>query len=165
MCSSDLDRRAKEEQYGYEFERQRKLNADEFAEKKRLQERQLAEAGAAKDKNWGEREKVLAAAAAEIDGLRAKAEAAPKLLEEESKKARERAIARVTAEAKHEAELLEKESAANIEVFELKIKALDERITRQVAQLADLQKQLGTALEQGQNLAHKAIEGTSGGKK
>ena len=100
-------------------------------------------------------------AAAEIDGLRAKAEAAPKLLEEESKKARERAIARVTAEAKHEAELLEKESAANIEVFELKIKALDERITRQVAQLADLQKQLGTALEQGQNLAHKAIEGLS----
>ena len=40
--------------------------ADEFAEKKRLQERQLGEAGAAKDKNWGEREKVLAAAASEI---------------------------------------------------------------------------------------------------
>jgi hypothetical protein len=156
---------AKEEQYTYEFERQRKLNADEFAEKKRLQERQLGEAGAAKDKNWGEREKVLAAAASEIEALRAKVEAAPKQVEEESKKAREKAIARITAESKHEADLLEKESAANIEVFELKIKALEERITRQVAQLVDLQKQLGTALEQGQNLAHKAIEGTSGGKK
>jgi hypothetical protein len=159
------DRRGKEEQYSYEFERQRKLNADEFAEKKRLQERLLGEAGAAKDKNWGEREKLLAAAAGEIEALRAKVEAAPKLQEEESKKARERAIGRITGEAKHEADLLEKESAANIEVFELKIKALEERITRQVTQLADLQKQLGTALEQGQNLAHKAIEGTSGGKK
>lgn len=159
------ERRGKEEQYTYEFERLRKLNADEFAEKKRLQERQLAEAGAAKDKNWAEREKLLAAAAGEIEALRAKVEAAPKQIEEESKKAREKAIARITAETKHEADLLEKESAANIEVYELKIKALEERITRQVTQLADLQKQLGTALEQGQNLAHKAIEGTSGGKK
>jgi hypothetical protein len=49
-------------------------------------------------------------------------------------------------------------------VFELKIKSLEERIQRQVGQLADLQKQLGTALEQTQNLAHKAIEGTSGKK-
>ncbi len=159
------ERRAKEEQYTYEIERQRKLSADEFAEKRRLLDRQLAEAGAAKDKNWGEREKLLAAASAEIDALRAKVEAAPKHLEEESKKARERAIGRITGEAKHEAELLEKESAANIEVFELKIKALEDRIGRQLTQLGDLQKQLSTALEQGQNLAHKAIEGTSGGKK
>lgn len=159
------DRKGKEEQYGYEIDRQRKLSADEFAEKKRLLERQLAESGAAKDKNWGEREKLLAGAAKEIERLRGVVEAAPKTLEEESKKARERAIGRITGEAKHEAELLEKESAANIEVFELKIKALEERIGRQLTQLADLHKQLTTALEQGQNLAHKAIEGTSGGKK
>ncbi len=159
------DRKAKEEQYTYEIDRQRKLGTDEFAEKKRLLERSLSETGATRDKNWGEREKVLAAANAEIEALRARAEAAPKQLEEEAKKARERAIGRITAEAKHEAELQERESAANIEVFELRIKALEERIARQVAQLGELQKQLGTALEQGQNLAHKAIEGTSGGKK
>jgi len=159
------DRKAKEEQYTYEIERQRKLGADEFAEKKRLLERSLSETGATRDKNWGEREKLLAAASAEIEALRAKVEAAPKQLEEETKKARERAIGRITAEAKHEAELQDRESAANIEVFELRIKALEDRITRQLAQLGELQKQLGTALEQGQNLAHKAIEGTSGGKK
>jgi hypothetical protein len=159
------ERKAKEEQHTYEAQRLGKLSADEFAEKQRLQQRALAEAGATKDKDWGEREKLLSAAAAEIDALRAVVDAAPKQLEEESKKARERAIGRITGEAKHEAELLEKESAANIEVYELKIKALEDRITRQISQLADLQKQLGTALEQGQNLAHKAIEGTSGGKK
>ena len=159
------DRKAKEEQYTYEIERQRKLGTDEFAEKKRLLERSLSETGATRDKNWGEREKLLAAASAEIEALRAKVEAAPKLLDEETKKSRERAIGRITAEAKHEAELQERESAANIEVFELRIKALEDRITRQLAQLGELQKQLGTALEQGQNLAHKAIEGTSGGKK
>jgi len=159
------DRRAKEEQYTYEIDRQRKLTTDEFAEKKRLLERSLAEAGASKDKNWGEREKLLAAASSEIEALRARVEAAPKQLEEDSKKARERAIGRITAEAKHEAELQDRESAANIEVFELRIKALEDRIARQLTQLSELQRQLGTALEQGQNLAHKAIEGTSGGKK
>ena len=159
------DRRAKEEQYTYEIDRQRKLSADEFAEKKRLLERSLAETGASKDKNWGEREKLLAAASGEIEALRARVDLAPKQLEEETKKARERAIGRITAEAKHEAELQERESAANIEVFELRIKALEDRIARQLTQLSELQRQLGTALEQGQNLAHKAIEGTSGGKK
>ena len=159
------ERRGKEEQYTYEIERQRKLNTDENAEKKRLLERTLAETGAAKDKNWGEREKLLAAAAAEIDGLRAKAEGFPKQLADEGKAARERAIGRITGETRHDAELLEKESAANIQVFELKIKSLEERIARQVAQIADLQKQLSTALEQTQILAQKAIEGTSGGKK
>ncbi len=159
------ERRAKEEQYSYEIERQRKLSADEYAEKKRLQERSLAESGAAKDKNWGEREQLLTAATAEIEALRAKVEGLPRQLEEESKKARERAIGRIGGEAKHEAELLEKESAANIQVYELKIKSIEERIARQVAQVNDLQKQLVTALEQTQILAQKAIEGTSGGKK
>jgi chromosome segregation ATPase len=158
------DRKAREEQYGYEIERQRKLGADDFAEKRRLLERQLGETGAQKDKNWGEREKVLAAAKAEIEQLRVKVDTFPKELEEQGKKAREKAISKVAADAKFEAELLEKETSANIEVFELKIKSLEERIQRQVGQLADLQKQLGTALEQTQNLAHKAIEGTSGKK-
>ncbi len=158
------DRKAKEEQYTYEIDRQRKLIADEFAEKKRLLERTLGESGAAKDKNWGEREKVLAAAKAEIEALRVKVDGIPKELDEAAKKSREKTISKVAAEAKFEAELLEKETAANIEVFELKIKALDERIVRQAAQLIDLQKQLTTALDQSQALAHKAIEGTSSKK-
>jgi hypothetical protein len=158
------DRKAKEEQYGYEIDRQRKLLADEFAEKKRLLERSLAEAGAQKDKNWGEREKVLTVAKAEIEALRVKIEGIPKELEEAAKKSREKTISKVAAEAKFEAELLEKETAANIEVYDLKLKSLEERIVRQAAQLVDLQKQLATALDQTQALAHKAIEGTSGKK-
>jgi hypothetical protein len=158
------DRKAKEEQYVYEIERLRKLQADEFAEKKRLLQRALGESGAQKDKNWGEREKVLTAAKAEIEALRVKVEGFPKELDEAAKKAREKTITKVAAESKFEAELLEKETAANVEVYELKLKSLDERIVRQATQLVDLQKQLTTALDQTQNLAHKAIEGTSGKK-
>ena len=158
------DRKAKEEQYTYEIDRQRKLIADEFAEKKRLLERGIGESGAQKDKNWGEREKVLTAAKAEIEALRVKIEGIPKELDEAAKKSREKTISRVAAETKFEAELLEKETAANIEVYELKLKSLEERIARQAAQLVDLQKQLTTALDQTQALAHKAIEGTSGKK-
>lgn len=159
------ERKAKEEQYTYEVERQRKLSADELAEKQRLLARTLAETEATREKSWGEREAALAAASREIEALRERAAATPKQLEEESRKARERAIARVTSEAKHEADLQEREGVANIEVFELKVAALDERIARQLAQVSELQRQLGTALEQGQSLAHKAIEGTSGGRK
>ena len=159
------ERQAKEEQYSYALARQRKLSADELAEQQRLQERTLAETEATRAKHWGEREALLTAASGEIEALRERVAAAPKQLEEEARNARERAIARVAGEAKHEAALHEREEAANIEVFELKLAALEQRIARQLAQLDELQRQLGTALEQGQSLAHKAIEGTSGGRK
>ncbi len=158
-------RQGQEEQYAYEIDRQRKLSADEFNEAQRVLTRDLAEAEASKVKNWSEREAKLAAAAAEIEALRTQVAAQPQKVEDETKKARERAIARVTAEAKHEAELQQRENAANSQVFELRIKSLEDRIARQVTQIDDLHKQLGVALEQTQNLAQKAIEGTSGGKR
>lgn len=158
------ERAADEERYRYDIERQRRLVADEFAEKRRLLERQLAEAGAQKDRSSADREKLLAEAAKEIEELRGKTAAYAKEIDDASKAARERAIARVTADAKIEAELAAKDSASNLEVFELKIRALDDRLEKQRAQLAELNTQLAAALQQTQNLAHKAIEGTSGKK-
>lgn len=158
------ERTADQERYGYEIERQRRLVADEFAEKRRLLERQLAEAGAQKDRSWTDREKLLADAAREIEELRGKTAGHAKEIEEASKAARERAIAKVTADAKVDAELLSRDNASNLEVFELRIKALDDRLEKQRAQLSELNAQLAAALLQTQQLAHKAIEGTSGKK-
>lgn len=158
------ERKGDEERYAYEIERQRRLVADEFAEKRKLLERQLAETQAQRDKNWEAREKVLAAAQAEIEALRTKAATYQKEVEDAGKSAREKVIVKVSADAKVDAELASRDSSANVEVFELKIKALEDRVEKQRAQLADLGRQLAVALEQTQGLAQKAIEGTSGKK-
>jgi hypothetical protein len=131
-------RAADEEKYAYEIERQRRMVADEFAEKRRLLERELAETQAQRDKDWEAREKVLAAAAAEID--------------------------KISADAKVDAELASRDIASELEVGELKIKALEDRIEKQRAQVAELNAQLAAALAQTQGLAQKAIEGTAARK-
>lgn len=158
------ERKADEEKYAYEIERQRRLVADEFAEKRRLLERQLAETQAQRDKNWDGREKLLAAATAEIEALRTKTAAYAKEIEDAGKSAREKVIVRISADAKVDAELASRDSAANLEVGELKIKALEDRIEKQRAQIAELNAQLTAALAQTQGLAQKAIEGSSARK-
>lgn len=163
-AATGRERRADEERYGYEIERQRRLVADEFAEKRKLLERQLAETQAQRDKNWEAREKLLAAAQAEIEALRTKTATYAKELEDAGKSAREKVIVKVSADAKVDAELTSRDNAASVEVYELKIRTLEDRIEKQRAQLAELGKQLAAALDQTQGLAQKAIEGTSGRK-
>lgn len=158
------DRKADQERYTYEIERQRRLVADEFAEERRLLERLLAETQAAKDKNWAEREKLLAAAAAEIEQLRGKVAGYAKEIEDAGKSAREKVIVKVSADSKVDAELTSKDNATSVEVNELKIRTLEDRIEKQRAQVAELNAQLTAALSQTQGLAQKAIEGTSRGK-
>lgn len=158
------ERKSDQERYGYEIERQRRLVADEFAEKRRLLERQLGETQAQKDKNWAEREKVLGAATAEIEALRAKAGGYQKEIEDAVKASREKVIVKVAADAKVDAELMSRDNASSLEVYELKVKALEDRLEKQRAQIADLSAQLHAALQQTQGLAQKAIEGTSGKK-
>lgn len=158
------ERTSDQEKYDYEIERQRRLVADEFAEKRRLLERQLAETQAAKDKNWAEREKVLTAAAAEIEALRGKAAGYAKEIEDAGKSAREKVIVKVSADAKVDAELMSRDNTTSVEVLDLKIKTLEDRIEKQRAQVAELNAQLTAALAQTQGLAQKAIEGTSARK-
>lgn len=163
-ASQAKERTADEERHAYEAERQRRLVADEFAEKRRLLERQLTETQAQRDKDWDGREKLLAAATAEIEALRAKAAGYAKELEDAGKSAREKVIVRVSADSKVDAELSSRDHAANIEVNELKIKSLEDRIDKQRSQIAELNTQLTAALSQTQGLAQKAIEGTSSRK-
>lgn len=148
-----------ESDYAYELERQRRLEADAATEKRRLLERELAEQDAAKEKAWGAREQALAAAAETIEALRPEVAGYEAAIEEAQKKARDKGIAAVTRDAKHEADLLSREVAANLEVYELKIKALDETITQQTAEIEGLAKQLQEALSQSTTLAHKAMQG------
>lgn len=157
------DRRQAEEEHKYERERLAKIEADENAAKRTALERKLADEAATKTKDWAGREKALEKRAAEIEQLRTKVAGFAAELEAAVTKAREKAIAAVNREAKFELEMVEKEHDANVKVFELKVKTLEERIARQTALIADLNVKLDATIAKSQGLAEQAFKRPNGG--
>lgn len=157
------ERRQAEEEHKYERERLAKIEADENAAKRTALERKLTDDAAIKNKDWAGREKALEKRAAEIEQLRTKVAGFAAELEAAVTKAREKAIAAVNREAKFELEMVEKEHDANVKVFELKVKTLEERIARQTALIADLNVKLDATIAKSQGLAEQAFKRPNGG--
>jgi hypothetical protein len=156
-------RQQAEEEHKYERERLAKIETDENAAKRTALDRKLADEAAVKGKDWSAREKALEKRAAEIEQLRTKVAGFAAELEAAGNKAREKAIGAVNREAKFELEMLEKEHDANVKVFELKVKTLEERIARQTALIADLNVKLDATIAKSQGLAEQAFKRPSPG--
>lgn len=161
QATLEKDRKREEEDFKYEVERQRKVEANQYEERKRKLERDLAEKGKEKEKVWQEREKVLADNQPKYEEYKAKVATMPEELEKAVKKAREEAIKETYEAEQVKANLLEKEVVANSEVYDLKIKSLEKTIEQQVSQLTQLTEQLQAGMKQAQELAMKAVQGTS----
>ncbi|MDK3155717.1 hypothetical protein QPK87_03865 [Kamptonema cortianum] len=155
------DRQRLEEEYNYEIERLRKVEADDYTERKRILERTLQLTTQEKEKQWQEREKFLSDNAALFEENRQKVEG----FEEASKKAyvqaKEEAIQDINREAKVQAELREKEWQGTKQGYELKIQSLEQTIQRQTEQIGDLSTQLQAAMKQSQELAMRAFSSNS----
>ena len=152
------DRKRAEEEHKYERERLAKIEADDNAVKRTALERKIADEAALKNKDWAAREKALDKRQAEIEQLRTKVAGFGAELEAAATKAREKAIAAINRDAKFEMEMLEKEHDANVKVFELKVKTLEERIARQTALIADLNVKLDATIAKSQGLAEQAFK-------
>lgn len=152
------ERKRAEEEHKYERERLAKIEADDNATKRTALERKIADEAAVKNKDWAAREKALDKRATEIEQLRAKVAGFGAELEAAATKAREKAIAAVNRDAKFEMDMLEKEHDANVKVFELKVKTLEERIERQTALIADLNVKLDATIAKSQGLAEQAFK-------
>jgi hypothetical protein len=155
------ERERAEADYAYQAGRERALEDDAFEERRRKVERELAQAQAQNEKRWGERERALAEGRAEYESHLRRLESLPQELDEAVKKAREDALRDAAQEAAVRAELFEKEVEAGHKVFALRIKALEQVAERQLEQLEALTGQLHVALREGQELALKAIEGST----
>lgn len=154
--------RAKAEaDFEYELARKRKIEADALADKRAKTELQIAEEDQRRNKQWAEREAALAGKAAEHAAHRARVEAFAQEMDEAAKKARDEALRETFADARTKAELLEKEVEGNRKVYALQIESLEATLAKQGEQLASLTARLQVALTQVQELAHKAIDGTS----
>jgi hypothetical protein len=157
-------RQREAEEYEYRKALERKKAQDKYEEEIKLLARANKEKQDALEKSWRERETALKASEEELQRLRKEAVEFPARLRQESEVAAAEAV-RVT-EQKFEQQilLLSKDSEGEKRLAELRIKALEENLTRQSAQMAALEKQLEEAKRQVQEIAVKAIEGASGAR-
>jgi hypothetical protein len=154
-------RQQQEADYQYDTERSRRIAMDEYEETKRQIEREIQETAQAKEKDWAERERILATHQGLLEEYQQKVTAFPNQLEESIKKAREEGIRDAHQDAKVKADLLEKEWESTKQGYELQIQSLETKLEKQTEQIAEISTQLQTALRQAQELAMRAFESSS----
>jgi hypothetical protein len=127
----------------------------------RMLEREIAEAQAAKDSDWKQREHALKEQERELEAFRMTLSTAAQELEQAVAQARREAVADVEHDAKIAAEIAEKEHTAACEVFELKIASLEAVIEKQAKQIEGLGAQLSGSMQQIHQLSKSAVSGAN----
>jgi hypothetical protein len=157
-------RQRESEEYEYRKALERKKAQDKYEEEMKLLERANKEKQEALEKSWREREAALKASEEEIQRLRKEAVEFPVRLRQESERAAAEAVRASEQKFEQRILILTKDGEAEKRLAELRIKVLEENLTRQSAQMAALEKQLEEAKRQVQEIAVKAIEGASGAR-
>ena len=150
--------------YEYKKTQERKRAQDKYDEEFRQREKENQERQQALDKAWSQREAALGEREEELSRLRKEAADFPARLQRELQQATTLAAKEAKQQADQQALLLKKEAESDRRVAELQIKTLEDMVSRQNAQIADLQKQMDDAKKQVQEIAVRAIEGASGSK-
>ena len=157
-------RQREAEEYEYRKALERKKAQDKYEEEIKLLARANKEKQEALEKSWRERETALKASEEELQRLRKESAEFPSRLQQESERAAAEAVRATEQKLEQRILLLSKDSEGEKRLAELRIKALEENLTRQSAQMAALEKQLEEAKRQVQEIAVKAIEGASGAR-
>ena len=150
-------REQEEADYQYELARQRTIETDDYEEDKRLQEIELADILAEKEKNWQEREKYLTANQKEFTENQQTIATFEEKIKEAYNKAKGEAIKEAERKAKVQSDLLEKAWEAEKQGYEFKLESLQATIERQINQINELATQLQETNSQSQNLAMRAF--------
>ncbi|MBD2183901.1 hypothetical protein H6S82_21520 [Planktothrix sp. FACHB-1355] len=149
------------QEYSYDLTLQRQLSDEEYEQEKKRLYGELDELKQAREKEWAEKEKAIAERETQFNELKTKVENMPKDLENAIKRAKDEGKGIAGHQAKIKADLLAKEIEGSKRTYELRINSLMETIQNQDTRIGTLSKQLDAALKQVQDLAVKAIEGSS----
>jgi hypothetical protein len=149
-----------EEDYQYETERSLQISTDNYEAAKRDTERNIQESTEAKEKDWAERENTLTVNQKLAESYQKKITAFPAELEDAIKKAREEGIRDANQDAKVKADLLDKEWESTKQGYEFQIQSLDAKIQKQTDQITEISTRLQAALQQAQDLAMRAFDGS-----
>ena len=150
-----------EQEYQYGLKLERELLEEEHQQNKKELYKELEEVKEGQEKQWDEKEKSIAAQEKDYAEAKEKVEAFEKELEAKIKQGKEEGKAIGHYQAKVKADLRAKEVEGEKNNYQLRIQSLEETIGTNQARINSLSKQLDAALKQVQDLAVKAIEGTS----
>lgn len=152
------------EEYQYNLDLQRDLDEEEYEQQKRNLYQELANDRSQLEQQWQKREESISKQEQEYRETKEKVTAAEEQLKIKIKQAEEEGKAIANYQAKIKIDLRTKEVEGQTKNYQLKIQTLEQTIDNQESRIDKLSLQLDLALKQVQDLAIKAIEGTSNRK-
>lgn len=150
-----------EEEYNYNLEQEKKLSEDRYNQNQKNLYKELNETRLQQEKEWQEREKTISDREKQYSEAKEKVEIFEKQLAEKIERGKQDGQNIGNWQAKVKSDLRSKEVEGENKNYELRIIALENNIQNQEVRLTSLSQQLTAALKQVQDLAVKAIEGTS----
>jgi len=165
MLASEQKKRERErEEFLYAFTREQQLARDQFEDEKARLEKEILLKREQLSKELAEREKAVAEQERELKELRDRAAAFQQELETAVGKAVKETTERLKMEAKSREDLLKKEFEGERNVLATRIESLEKTVKEQADQIARLSQQLEQSYQKVQDIAVKAIEGSSESK-
>jgi len=158
------NREREKEEFAYLFKREQQSVRDKLTDEKTVLEKEIVAKRESVAKELAEREKTVAAAEKELIELRQRAAAYAKDVDAAVDKAVKEVADRLKLEAKNREELLRKEFDGDRNVFAARTEALEKMNKDLSDQSGKLSKQLEAAYQKVQEIAEKAIEGSSQAK-
>ncbi len=149
------------EEYQYNLDLARDLDEGEYEQQKKQRQKQLAEIRQELEKQWQQKEDNLVTKEREYADAQEKVAAFAEKLQNKIKQGQEEGKGIGIYQAKIRTDLRVKEIEGEKQNYQLKIQALEQTIANQEARINQLSQQLDASLKQVQDLAVKAIEGTS----
>ena len=165
ICQRNEDYRKtqqrEQEEYQYNLDLQRDLAESDYDREKKLRQQQLKEIRQDREALWQQKEAEIARQEQEYSSAAAKVAAFETQLAANVKQGTESGKSIGTYQAKVKTDLRAKEIEGETQNYRLKIAALEQTIEHQAGRIERLSQQLESSLQQVQDLAVKAIEGTS----
>ena len=160
--SLEIKRREREkEEYQYSFQREQQIAKDKFEDEKVKLEKEIQFKKEQMEKDLDEREKAIVEKEEELSELRSRASVFPKEMETAINRAIKETTERIRQESINKEELLKKEFDGERNVLTTRIESLENTVKKQSEQIAHLSQQLEKASQKVQDIAVKAIEGSS----
>ena len=149
------------EEYEYNLDKARDLAEEEYEQEKKARQQELADTRQALEQQWQQQEAKIAKQEQEHVAAQERVAAFEEQLKAKIKQGREEGKGIGTYQAKVKADLRTKEIEGEQQNYELKIESLEQTIRHQATRINKLSQQLDSSLQQVQDLAVKAIEGTA----
>jgi hypothetical protein len=157
----DKQRQREQAEYHYNLELRRDLDESEHAQQQKLKQQELAEILQQREQQWQQQEAAIAQQEQEYATAADKMIAFESQLQDKVKQGAEEGKGIGTYQAKVKTDLREREIEGERQNYQLRIESLEQTIKHQASRIEKLSQQLDSSLQQVQNLAVKAIEGTS----